>query len=39
MEREIVLILLTIIELALIYAVIKYGNELEKRFTFKKFIK
>jgi len=36
MEREIVLILLIIIELALIWFFIKYGKDLERNFTFKK---
>ena len=39
MNREIILILLIIIELALIYTIIKWGGNLEKRFTFKKFLK
>lgn len=39
MNKEIILILLIIIELALIYAVIRWVTHLEKRLRFKKFIK
>jgi len=36
MNRESILILLVIIELALIWFFIKYGKDLERNFTFKK---